>query len=194
VIGVILGVAAASIMETFGPALTGGEAIAGALGVPLLGTLPDPAGMLRDRITIAASAADVGAVELIGVGDTPNLSALAKGLHAQEQDKGALPIFSTDDAPAQYRKGSASPSSGFALVTPGRIRRTALASVRNLVTVSGRPLLGVVVHTPERIAKDSQRTVKSLPRLAVVRRNIGADPDPLEGMSQEVVSDLWGGR
>ncbi|HYM96838.1 MAG TPA: hypothetical protein VET26_06040, partial [Candidatus Sulfotelmatobacter sp.] len=194
VIGVILGVAVASALEAFGPVLLGGDAIAGALGVPFLGTVPDPTGMLRDRITIAASAADVSAVELVGVGDASHLQGIAKRLKADDQDKGALPIFSSADAPSQYRKGSSSPSSGFVLVTPERIRRSALASVRNLLAGSGRPLLGVVVHAPEPAVRETQRTVRSLPRLAVVRRNVASEPDPLDGMSQEVASDLWGGR
>ena len=195
VIGVILGVAVASIMETFRPVHTGGESIAGALGVPLLGWLPDTTGTLRDRIAIAASAAEVGAVELVGVGETPNLSALAKSLFAPEQDsRNALPIFSAEDAPALYRKGASSPSFGFALVASERVRGTALASVRDLVAFSGRPLLGVVVHAPDRIARDSQKVFKPSPRLAVVGRNVAGDPDPLEGMSREVASDLWGRR
>jgi hypothetical protein len=32
---------------------------------------------------------------------------------------------------------------------------------------------------------------KASPRLAVIRRETG---DPLQGMSREVASDLWGGR
>jgi uncharacterized protein involved in exopolysaccharide biosynthesis len=193
VVGAVLGVAAASILETFGPTLATGESVAKVLGVPVLGWLPDPAGTLPDRIILAASAADVGAVELLGVGDTPNLSALAKSLRVPDQSEGTgLPIFSADDAPERYRHGKASPSSGFVLVAPDRIRKAALTPVKDLVSFSGRPLIGVIAHTPNRPARSSQRTVfKAAPRFAVVEKNSG---DGLKGMNKEVMHDLWGAR
>ena len=87
----------------------------------------------------------------------------------------------------------ASPSSGFVLVTPERIRKAALAPARNLLTISGRPLLGVIVHMPDRPVEPTdlpRPPRKASPRLAV----IGRDGDPLQGMSREIASDLWGGR
>ncbi|MGI0128693.1 MAG: hypothetical protein ACREEC_00820, partial [Thermoplasmata archaeon] len=195
VIGVILGVAAASILETFGPTLSTGEAIADALEVPMLGWLPDSTGALRDRLTLAASATDVGAVELLSVGGIASLSDLARGLHQPGQADGkGLPIFSAEDAPAAYRNGASSPPSGFVVVTPERIRKAALTPVKSLLRVTGRPLLGVVIHTPERSAGSTgmpQERMRRSPRLAIVQRGVA---DPLEGMSKEVASDLWGGR
>jgi capsular polysaccharide biosynthesis protein len=192
VVGVVLGVAAASILETFGPTLASGESVAKALGVPVLGWLPDLAGTLPDRLILAASAADVGAVELLGVGDTPNLSALAKSLRGPDQAEGkGLPIFSADEAPDRYRHGKASPSSGFVLVAPDGIRKAALTPVKDLVSFSGRPLIGVIAHMPNRPARSSQGSVKATPRLAVVPKDGG---DPLKGMSKEVAHDLWGAR
>lgn len=193
VVGAVVGVAAASIMETFGPTLASGESVAKVLGVPVLGWLPDPAGTLPDRILLAAGAADVGAVELLGVGDTPNLSALAKSLRAPDQAEGkGLPIFSADDAPERYRHGKASPSSGFVLVAPDRIRKAALTPVKDLVAFSGRPLIGVISHTPSKPSRSSQRTVfEDAPRFAVVEKDGG---DGLKGMNKEVMHDLWGAR
>ena len=193
VIGLILGVAVASTREMFGPTLSTGEVIAGALGVPVLGSLPDPAGTLRDRLRLVASAHDLTAIELLGVGDTPNLSALAKSLDGPAQGStNGFTIFSSEDAPARYRSGTASPAFGFVLVTPDQVRKAALDPVRDLLGFSGRPLLGVVVHDPFRRNKDSQPAMHhASPRLAVV----GTDgTDPVRGMSSEVVSDLWGGR
>jgi capsular polysaccharide biosynthesis protein len=191
VIGVVLGVAAASIRETFAPTLASGEAVAKALGVPILGWLPDRAGTLPHRLRLAAGAAEVRAVELIGVGDTPDLSALARSLREPGRVDGkGLSIFSADDAPARHRNGE-SPSYGFVLVTPERIRKGALTPVSELVTVSGRPFLGVIAHAPDRPARNSQKPAKVSPPLSV----IGKDGiDPLEGMSKQVVSDLWGRR
>jgi uncharacterized protein involved in exopolysaccharide biosynthesis len=193
VIGLILGVAVASTLEMFGPTLSSGEVIAGSLGVPVLGSLPDPAGTLRDRLRLVASAHDLTAIELLGVGETPNLSALAKSLDGPAQGStNALSVFSSEDAPARYRSGTASPPFGFVLVVPDQIRKAALDPVRDLLGFSGRPLLGVVVHDPFRRAKESQPIAKhASPHLAVVGKD-GADP--VRGMSSEVVSDLWGGR
>jgi uncharacterized protein involved in exopolysaccharide biosynthesis len=193
VIGLILGLAIASILEMFGPTLSSGEVIAGALGVPVLGSLPDPAGTLPDRLRLAASAHDLTAIELLGVGETPNLSALAKSLDGPAQGSAnGFSIFSSDDAPARYRSGAASPAFGFVLVTPDQIRKAALNPVRDLLGFSGRPLLGIVVHEPFRRTSDSQAPVKkATPRLAVVGQD---GVDPLRGMNSEVLSDLWGGR
>src|SRR6266550_1315721 len=194
VIGVILGVAVSSVLEIFGPTLASAEAIAAALETPLLGWLSEPTGTLRDRLALAASAADVGAVELLGVGNIPSLSALARSMEVPGQGEGkGLAIFSAEDAPPAYRNGSASPSSGFVLVTPERIRKAALAPARNLLAISGRPLLGVIVHMPDRPAEPTdlpRPPRKASPRLAVIER----DGDPLQGMSREIASDLWGGR
>ena len=193
VIGVILGVGIASILETFGPTLSSGEVIAETLGAPLLGWLPDSTGTLPDRLKLAASLADVAAIEVLGVGETPNLSALAKSLHAPGDGEGkGLAIFSAEDAPSRYRSGAASPSFGFVLVATERIRKSALAPVRDLVTFSGRPLVGVIVHAPaRRLGSDSHRPIKTLPRFAVLRKE---PADTISGMNSEVASDLWGNR
>src|SRR3989440_99779 len=194
VIGVILGVAVSSVLEIFGPTLASAEAIAAALETPLLGWLSEPTGTLRDRLALAASAADVSAVELLGVGNIPSLSALARSMEIPGQAEGkGLAIFSAEDAPPAYSNGSASPSSGFVLVTPERIRKAALAPARNLLAISGRPLLGVIVHMPDRPAEPTdlpRPPRKASPRLAVVDRA----GDPLQGISREIASDLWGGR
>lgn len=193
VIGVILGVGAASILETFGPTLSSGEVIAEALGAPLLGWLPDSTGSLPDRLKMAASLADVAAVEVLGVGETPNLSALARSLQVPGQGEGkGLVIFSAEDAPSRYRNGAASPAFGFVLVATERVRKAALAPVRDLVTFSGRPLIGVIIHAPaRRLGRESARPVKTLPRFAVLRKDT---PEVTSGMNSEVASDLWGNR
>lgn len=194
VVGVILGVAISALLEIFGPTLAGGEAIAEALEVPLLGWVWDPAAALRDRLALAASAAGVGAVELLGVGSVPSLPALARSLQASGPGEGTgLAIFAAEDAPPAYRSGPGSPSSGFVLVTPERIRKSALIPARRLLAISGRPLLGVVAHSPEPPAQPEQPPAarrKASPRLAVV----GPESDRLQGMSPEIAADLWGRR
>jgi capsular polysaccharide biosynthesis protein len=195
IVGSVLGVALAAGIETFRPTLASSDSVAKVLGVPVLGWIPDASGTLPMRLKLAAAAADVRALELVGLGEAPDLSALARSLRgsvAQGQSEGkALAIFSIDEEPARYRNGQA-PASAFVLVVRGKIRKSVLESVVDLVSLSGRPLLGIIVHRPDRA---SSRTLpppsKPLPRLAVVPE---AEKDPLKGMSKEMQSDLWGAQ
>ena len=194
VIGSVLGVGGAAARETFRPTLASGDAVAKALEVPILGWLPDEAGTLPLRLKMAATASDVRAVELIGIGDATDLSALARSLRGslslgQGEGKGVA-IFSIDDAPARYRNGQAPPS-GFVLVAPERISKTALAPVQELIEISGRPLLGIIASRSEPRARIPMSNAKRSPRLAVV---LDGEKDVLQGMSKEIQSDLWGAR
>src|SRR6266699_930615 len=194
IVGAVVGVAIAAAKETFRPTLATGDSVANAMGVPVLGWLPDTAGTLAPRLKLAASAADIHALELISVADTLDLSSLARTLRAplsQGQGEGkGLSIFSIDDAPARYRTGQAPPSA-FVLVTPEKINKSALAPVQDLISLSGRPLLGVIAHKPSRSTKTSIPFAKPSPRLAVV---LDGEKDPAKGMSKEMQSDLWGAQ
>jgi uncharacterized protein involved in exopolysaccharide biosynthesis len=193
VIGLVVGIAVAAALESRRPMFSSGVDVAQSLGVPLLGSLPDMTGTLPERLKVAASATEVHALELIGVGDTPDLSALARSLRGplgagQGEGKG-LSIYSIADAPVRYRNGQA-PASAFVLVTPEQIRKSALAPVQELISISGRPLLGVIAHKPDRIAKSLSGSKRS-PRLSVV---LDADRNGVKGMSEEMRSDLWGAQ
>lgn len=195
IVGSVLGVALAAGMETFRPTLAGSDSLAKALGVPVVGWIPDATGTLPTRLKLAAAAADVRALELVGLGDALDLPSLARSLRTSlgqgQSDGQGLAIYAIDDVPARYRNGQA-PASGFVLVANGRIKKGALEAVVDLVSLSGRPLLGIIAHKPDRA---SSRTLpppsKPLPRLAVVPE---AERDPLKGMSKEMQSDLWGAQ
>ncbi len=193
IVGTVLGVALAGALETFRPTLASGDAVAKTLGVPILGWLPDVAGTLPMRLKLAANNTDVRALELIGIGNA-DLSSLARSLRAplsQGQGEGkGLAIFAIDDAPARYRNGQA-PASAFVLVAPERISKGSLAPVQELISISGRPLLGVIAHKPKRDSRTSIPDVKPSPRLAVV---LDGEKDPAKGMSKEMQSDLWGAQ
>jgi hypothetical protein len=195
IIGSVLGVALAAGMETFRPTLAGSDSLAKALGVPVLGLIPDATGTLLTRLKLAAAAADVRTLELVGLGEALDLASLARSLRTSlgqgQGDGKGLAIYALDDVPARNRNGQA-PASGFVLVANGRIRKGALEAVVDLVSLSGRPLLGIIAHRPDRAGS---RTLpppsKPLPRLAVVPE---AERDPLKGMSKEMQSDLWGAQ
>jgi capsular polysaccharide biosynthesis protein len=195
IIGSVFGVALAAGVETFRPTLAGSDSLAKALGVPVLGWIPDVSGTLPTRLQLAATAADVHALELVGLGETLDLASLARSLRGSigqghREGKG-LEIFAIDDVPARYRSGQA-PASAFVLVANGRIRKGAVEALVDLISLSGRPLLGIIAHKADRA---SSRTLpppsKPLPRFAVVPE---AEKDPLRGMSKEMQSDLWGAQ
>lgn len=194
IVGVVLGVVTAAALETFRPTLASGDAVAKALGVPILGWIPDTSGTLAQRLRLAADAADIRALELIGLGHTPYLSALARSLRSplsQGQGEGnGVAIYAIEDAPARSRNGQAPPS-GFVLVAPGRIKKSALAPVLELISISGRPLLGVVGAKPDHDERTQPPTVKASPRFAVV---LEPKKDSATGMSREMQSDLWGAQ
>ncbi|HSS95158.1 MAG TPA: hypothetical protein VLR46_14385, partial [Candidatus Dormibacteraeota bacterium] len=133
-------------------------------------------------------------VELIGIGEALDLSSLARSLRgplSQGQGEGkGLPIFSMEDSPARYRNGQA-PQSGFVLVTPVRISKGSLAPVQELISISGRPLLGVIAHKAAQQERTSIPATKPSPRLSVL---LDADKDSSKGMSKEMQSDLWGAQ
>jgi capsular polysaccharide biosynthesis protein len=198
--GLILGLAAASALEIFRPSLTGGEAIADALGVPVLGWIPDPSGTLPRRLRQVATAAEIGAVELIGAGDTFGLSAIAKSLRSQlgpDQAGGKrLAVYATNDVPARYRNGQTQ-SFGLVVVAPERLQRAALAPISELVSNSGRTLLGVITHRSDHPTANAKRirvspAPKRLTREGTRDLGIGEVETGETGMSKEMMSDLWG--
>jgi capsular polysaccharide biosynthesis protein len=199
--GLVLGLAAAAGMEVFRPTFTGGEAIANALGVPVLGWIPDSTGALPRRLRQAAIAAEVGAVELIDAGDTADIVALAKSLRAllgPDQAGGKrLAVYATKDVPTRFRNGHAQ-SCGLVVVAPEQLTKAALAPVTDLVSNSGRTLLGVIGHRSDIPTKKSAKRIKAPPAPKRLRREGTRDLGPGEveageiGMSKEMMSDLWG--
>jgi capsular polysaccharide biosynthesis protein len=93
-LGLVLGVGVAGIIETFRPTLVGGDALAREFRAPLLGTLtnePDESGALQDegigmRLRLAAEAASLLKVSLVPVGPQVNVGPLAEWLEAASSE------------------------------------------------------------------------------------------------------------
>lgn len=90
-LGLILGIGAAAVIETFKPTFHGGEMLAGELGTPYLGTMPEDAreageALSAEPITLvlrlAAERAGVMSVNLLAAVPDPGLSAAAANLEA----------------------------------------------------------------------------------------------------------------
>jgi capsular polysaccharide biosynthesis protein len=97
-LGLILGVGVAGIIETFRPTLVGGDALAREFRAPLLGTLrnePDEWGALQDetgigmRLRLAAEAAALLKVSLVPIGPQVNVGPLAEWLEAASSEDAA---------------------------------------------------------------------------------------------------------
>jgi capsular polysaccharide biosynthesis protein len=98
-LGLILGVGAAGVIETFRPTLVGAEALAREFRAPLLGTLagqPDEGEELQDataiatRLRLAAGAAHVRGVGLVPIGPHVNVRPLAERLEAVSSQEASL--------------------------------------------------------------------------------------------------------
>jgi capsular polysaccharide biosynthesis protein len=88
-LGAIMGVGVAALLESIRPTLVGGEALATKFDTPLLGTLaqgpdgqPDLADMFRiaERLRLAASAEHVSAICLLGAGEGIDVGRLSREL------------------------------------------------------------------------------------------------------------------
>jgi len=186
IVGLVLGTGAASMLEIFGPSLIGAEAIASTLGIPVLGALPDEDGSLSDRLTLGARAADVEAVELVGIGRVTGMPSLAKALSSS-----GLSVFTVEDAPGKHGSTAPTGPSALVLVAPERIRKSEVGPAKNLLSVSERPVLGLVAYSNRRTHIDDGVPVQAGPRLEVVAKRRG---EASAGISKEILSDLWGAR
>ena len=101
-LGLVLGVGVAGLLETFRPTLVGGDALAREVGAPLLGTLtsePDEPESLQDtrgigmRLRLAAEAAGVRKLGLVSIGPHVDVGPLAERLElASSQDEPEIAV------------------------------------------------------------------------------------------------------
>jgi len=144
-LGLILGVGLAALLETIRPTLVGSDALTRELNAPLLGTLPnganDGAGSgqtkeIAGRIGLAARAADVQSVGLVSSRRDLDLSHLASYLDAPLKVR-----------PFDFHSSSNGHPPGLVLVSPDTLKRDELDEVVHLLRVSPGPLLGVVTYS-----------------------------------------------
>jgi capsular polysaccharide biosynthesis protein len=172
-LGLILGLAAAGLIETLRPTLVGGDTLAGELNTALLGTLahdraPAVATDVGARLRLAAEAAKVRNVTMVTAGPGVDLSDLADSLNASaaaEKPKvngrssghsHALRIGSFDPENPPFNNGS---RTGLVLVSPSALKKTELSDVEHLLQASQLPLLGVITYRTQE--RDLRRGLKS---------------------------------
>jgi capsular polysaccharide biosynthesis protein len=160
-LGLILGIGVAALIESVRPTLVGGDTLADELDAALLGTLephPAPAAAIgvSARLRLAAEAARVRNVALVAAGPMVDLDGLADSLKASAEVEalqangngaGAYPAplriasFNAEHPP--FNNGS---RSGLVLVSPTALKKTELSDVAHLLQASRLPLLGVITY------------------------------------------------
>jgi uncharacterized protein involved in exopolysaccharide biosynthesis len=175
-LGLILGVGLAALVETLRPTLVGGEALARELETPLIGTLSRSrhrgerlehlVGVVG-RLQLAARARGVRNVGLVAARPDLDLDGLAEHMDAVWFDapliaslvNGSADEHEPDEAPSspefhvrhfsvRQLAMSNGGGTGLALVSPPTLKKSELDEVVHLLRMSPGPLVGVITYTP----------------------------------------------
>ena len=149
-IGLILGIGLAALIETFRPTLVGSEAVAHAVGAPALGDArAGELDALATRLRLSAAEARVDLVTLVAVDGQMDLTYLAERLEgsgspeASPEPHHVLVRPLNGDGELATHDGRAR---GFIVVAPAALKRSALEPVRDLLAGSREPVLGVITY------------------------------------------------
>jgi uncharacterized protein involved in exopolysaccharide biosynthesis len=174
-LGLILGVGLAALVETLRPTLVGGEALARELDTPLIGTLSgskDRGQRLEDvvgvvgRLQLAARARNVRNIGLVAARrdidleglaqrmdavwfDAPLIASLVGGNgaeHEAEEGPPSSPEFHVRPFSVRQLAMSNGGGMGLALVSPPTLKKTELDEVMHLLRMSPGPLVGVITY------------------------------------------------
>ena len=174
ILGLILGVGIAGLLELIRPTLVGDDALTRELGVPLLGRLHSDPGnaspiesmWLSERIKFAVEVAGVKNVRLLGAGPPADLETLAMSLREEDQNSSGngRPAGAKDepaDRAMKSRRGQGvgidvfdlqtwsrnGGGTGLVLVCPNALKKTHLEDANRLIGVSGAPIVGLITYT-----------------------------------------------
>jgi capsular polysaccharide biosynthesis protein len=159
-VGLLIGLGLAALLEALHPTLIGSRRVAAGAGTALLGRLdrlpdhgsaePIDVSEVATRIALAASVARVDAVQLVAAPDV-DLEPLAAALSAEGlSSNGRKPRPRETPRPSigvvdRTRLNRVRPA-GLVIVSPTRMSASALDEVRDLVAISGWPVLGAVTY------------------------------------------------
>jgi capsular polysaccharide biosynthesis protein len=168
-LGLVLGLAAAAARETFSPSVVGPAALARALGAPVLahprggrnGLSAAEAEVAARHLELAAAAAGVVRIEVMTLSADRAEAVLVDAVADQLCSATAGPAEPVGQADhqlsrsgarelpagmaAEMRRDRSGDSPGLVAVSPDVVRLADLAAVQNMTTLTGWPLLGVVV-------------------------------------------------
>jgi len=166
-LGLVVGVAIAAVIEALRPSIVSGNALARVLGVPVLGRLPNSPRQggrldhwLPHHLGLVASGAGVESVRLTGVGPAVDLKDLAKGLQAAVAPQLVVDVVESDTGDPRL---SVTPGGkwsqadrerpGLVVVAPEVLPRKALSDLEHLLAITEWPLLGIIVYPRRRTAR-----------------------------------------
>lgn len=172
-LGLIVGIAMAAIVEAFRPSIVGSDALARVLGAPVLGRIPYPALLdadggdrwLTQHLGLAASSAGVDEVQLAAIGPDIDLEHLASQLRLSAAQvrfsstaAAAMPLLavevvgstSEDNVLSRKPKNSKSRDSGVVVVAPDVVARNSLGELEHILAITRWPLLGIISYSNRR--------------------------------------------
>jgi capsular polysaccharide biosynthesis protein len=175
-VGLLIGLGLSALAEALRPTLIGSRRVAAGAGTALLGRLdrlPERGAVehadvseVATRIALAASVARVAEVQLVAA-PPADLVPLAAALdvdrtptngdqsHAPDRQ---VPSIAVVDR-SRLRRGRAA---GLVVVSPTRVSASALDEVRDLVAISGWPVLGVVTYEPTSVFRRAPEPVPAV--------------------------------
>jgi capsular polysaccharide biosynthesis protein len=169
-LGLIIGLTLAGLKETFSPTIGGRAAFSREAGAPYLGSLPAPpwsndasnVSLAASRVRLAAAAAAVDRVELIGVDPSLDLRPLAQEMYAALGERAQSgPQISVIDSPEEATPTSRTKNTrhrtALVLVTPAVVKRSAFQAIEDYRSLAGMDLLGVVDYRRYRWHSDRKR-------------------------------------
>lgn len=162
-LGLLLGIALAAGIESLRPSVVGRNALARSIQAPVLAELsggPDDWAVhevaeAAMHVEMAAAGADVRRVELIGADRRTDLARLSEAIGTaaprimvSHADAREVRKAGSAQSPAAVRRGVSRDLSGrrgLVVVVPGAVRLSDLDPLKDFVSISGWPLLGVIV-------------------------------------------------
>ncbi len=176
-LGLVLGVALAGLIETVRPTIAGSHALAAEFDTPLIGTLSRSAADNRadhelapiaGRLRLAAEAASLDSIVLVAARPTVELERLAASLERVPQTAGEAIPANPDAAPpataasptvtafsgdSRFARGA----TGLVLVLPSTVKKAELLEVRYLLRVTSFRLIGLITHPRSRLRPRRRR-------------------------------------
>jgi capsular polysaccharide biosynthesis protein len=171
-LGLVLGVGIAAMLETLRPTIVGPRALARAAGAPMLGVLDHPpdshesrdVAIVATRVQLAAATAEADTVALVTAGMSFDLQTFLDSLHralaaaflkgAREPRRLVIESFNFAVLDGDYRAGI-----GLVLVAPTVLPKSELDVIGDVLSITGWPLLGVIAYRsapPRRSKRERQ--------------------------------------
>jgi capsular polysaccharide biosynthesis protein len=148
--GLVLGLLLVAVAESFRPTVIGEDAIATEIGAPVLAVVPTLSALEGDDLTwvrwqldASAKRANVDTVELTSVGPALDIAPLSESLTMTGRDDGdsGVVVHPLESDVSGPRPSSAA---GLVIVSPIVLKKADLERVKDLMSVTGWPPIGVI--------------------------------------------------